>query len=243
MIENKLNERQIEQLRNNNEMKLYDFIQFARKNEAENNFIYQLTLDNDEEIIAQFDTEIQLTSDLKDKEIKYCELGFIILKILHKNKDSKLKINNSIYFTYKNFFKSYKLLTNSEFLEKLKPEQLTKYDFAESYNIKSIYTENNNTIKMYLYFHPWMQEKFTLSPKSDTEILIEFFGVRNQNNVLPLDDRNWEIESIDIKNQTLIIYSIYNEQELNISFDFDYAILRTIKEKYIYYYKGKYLND
>ena len=250
MILNKLNDKQLKRLNNEKEQKIYNFIIHSRQNEKEDKYIYHLTLLTNEEVIAQFDTEIELEEYVNNVKEKFCEISFIILKVLKKNKDSKLRKNKVLYFNYKNVFKSYQLLEDdSRYTEILLLNQFLKYDFEETFNIYTDYNKSNKTIKMKLYFHPWMQtEKFKLSPKTDLEILIKFFNVENVKGVKSNDNSQWEINKVYVNDNKICFKTNSNneywltEEELDeMSFNFEKAELKVIKEEYIYYYKGKYM--
>ena len=249
MILNKLNSEQLERLNNNKEQKIYEFILNSRQNEKKNKYIYILTLNTNEEVMAQFETEIELEEEIDGQKEKYCEVSFLILNVLKKDKDSKLRKNRILYFNYRDVFKSYKLLEDdSDYIEVLTKNQILKYDFFESFNVKTSYEEKDKTIDMYLYFHPWMQkEKFKLSQKSDIEILITFFDVKDAKVIKDNDTYEWEICDMYIKDNKLCFKITTDNEKLNtkadeISFDFDKAELKVVKEKYIYYYKGKYVD-
>ena len=250
MILNKLNDKQLKRLNNEKEQKIYDFIINSRQNEKEDKYIYHLTLLTNEEVIAQFDTEVELEEGVNGIKEKFCEISFIILKVLKKNKDSKLRKNKVLYFNYKNVFKSYQLLEDdSRYTEILLPNQFLKYDFIESTNIYTSYDLNKNTIRMHLYFHPWAQkEKFKLSPKTDLEILIKFFNVENVKGVKTNDSTEWEINKMYVKKNNICFktnssdeYWLPEEELDEITFDFEKAELKVIKEQCIGYYKGKYM--
>lgn len=250
MILNKLNKAQLERLNNKKEQNIYEFILKSRQNEKKDKYIYFLTLNTQEKVIAQFDTEIELEDCLDGVKEKFCELSFIILKVVKKNKDSKLRKNKVLYFNYKNVFTSFELLEDdSKYKELLSPNQFSKYDFEDSFNIYTTYIESDNSIKMHLYFHPWAQiEKFKLSPKSDLEILLTFFNVSNIKGIKHNDKVDWAIRDMLI-NGNNICFKIYTSEESyvpqeelgEINFNFEKVELKVVKEKYIYYYKGKYM--
>lgn len=251
MILNRLNNKQLERLNNSKEQKVYDFIICSRQNEVRNKYIYVLRLANDEKIIAQFNTEIELEETINERTEKYCEISFIVLKVLKKNKDSKLRKNKILYFNYKSCFEAFDLLEeDDEFTEILLPHQFSKYNFEDSTNIQTCYNKNNNTIEMILLFHPYMQKKkFILSAKPDVEILITFFNVFNVEGVTNNDHRDWDIYKVCINNDNICFKTCpdndepVSENEINnICFDFNKAEFRVVKDKFISYYKGKYLN-
>ena len=250
MIINKLNDEQLKRVNNEKEQKIYEFILSSRQNEKKDKYIYYLTLNTGEKIIAQFETEIELEEKVANKKEKYCELSFVVLKVLKKEKTSKLRKNKILYFNYKNVFECFQLLEDdSDYIETLTKNQLLKYDFAESFNLHTSYNAKAKTICMHLYFHPWAQkEKFKLSPKSDLEILITFFDVKNTKGIKDDDSSEWEICSTCIKDNKFCFKTTtdnqtwHPEEELvEISFDFEKAELKVVKEQYIYYYKGKYM--
>lgn len=250
MILNKLDNNQLKRLNNQKEQKVYDFIVCSRRNEMRDKYIYDLKLANDEEVIAQFDTEIELEKQIDGVKEKYCEISFVVLKVLKKNKGSKLRKNKTLYFDYSNIFESFELLEeDDEFTETLLPHQILKYDFEESTNIQTFLIKENNTIKMRLFFHPYMQkERFKLSPKADVEILITFFYVDNAQGIKNNDQTDWDIHKLYI-NDNKICFKICSDDEDwtpedemdEISFNFKKAELRVVKDKYIGYYKGKYM--
>lgn len=249
MILNKLNGEQLERLNNHKEQKIYEFVLSSRQNEKNDKYIYCLTLNTGEEIIARFETEIELEEEIGESKEKYCELSFVVLKVVKKEKNSKLRKNKLLYFNYKNVFVSFKLLDDdNEYIETLTKNQIAKYDFAESFNIHTSYNEKNKLIYMHLYFHPWMQkEKFKLSQKSDLEILITFFDVKDAKGIKDNDTYEWEICNTHIKDNRLCFKITTDNENLNtkadeISFDFVKATLKVVKDKYIYYYKGKYFD-
>lgn len=250
MILNKLNSKQLSRLNNPKEQKIYDFITRSRQDEKRNKFIYILKLANGEKFIAQFDTEIELEKTINERIEKYCEISFIILKVLKKNKDSKLRKNKTLYFNYSNCFETFELLEeDNEFTEILFPSQFSKYDFEDSTNIQTNYNEEHNTIEMKLLFHPYMQNKrFRLSAKPDVEILITFFNVFNVKGVNDDDIANWDICNVCINNDSISFKTCLDSEDVvfdgemnEIRFGFKNAELRVVKDKYIGYYKGKYL--
>lgn len=249
MILNKLNSKQLHRLNNSKEQKIFDFITCSRQNEIRNKFIYILNLENGEKVVAQFNTEIELEEDNEDRE-KFCELSFIVLKILKKNKDSKLRKNKILYFNYKNCFESFELLEKDEgFTEILLPHQFSKYDFEGTTNILTCYNKEYNIIKMKLLFHPYMQnERFKLSAKSDVEILITFFDVSNVQGVKNNDIADWDVWKVCVIDNNICfktcsdIEDWTSECDMNeIKFNFNKAELRVVKDEFIGYYKGKYL--
>lgn len=250
MIINKLNDEQLKRANNEKEQKIYEFILNSRQNEKKNKFIYHLILNTGEEIIAQFETEIELEEKVANKKEKYCELSFVVLKVLKKETGSKLRKNKILYFNYKNVFASFQLLKDdSDYTEILTKNQLLKYDFLESFNINTSFNAKDKTVCMHLYFHPWEQkERFKLSPKSDLEILITFFDVKNTKGIKNNDSSEWTICSTSIKDNKICFKTTTDnevwhpeEEHDEISFDFDKAELKVVKDTYIYYYKGKYM--
>ena len=250
MIINKLNSEQLHRLNNSEEQKIYDFIICSRQNEVRNKFIYIFNLKNGEKVVAQFNTEIELEKSKVDKE-KFCELSFVVLKVLKRNKDSKLRKNKILYFNYKDCFESFELLENDEeFIEMLLPCQLSKYDFEGTTNIQTFYNTEHNFIKMRLLFHPYIQkERFKLSAKPDAEILITFFDVFKVKGIKNIDLTDWDICKVDIIDNNICFKTCPDsddyiaEFDMNeISFNFNRAELRVVKDEFIGYYKGEYLN-
>lgn len=250
MILNKLNSEQLHRLNNSEEQKIFDFIICSRQNEMRNKFIYILNLANGEKVVAQFNTEIELEKSKVGKE-KFCEISFIVLKVLEKNTDSKLRKNKILYFNYKDCFESFELLENDEeFIENLLPCQLSKYDFEGTTNICTCYNKENNIIEMKLSFHPYMQkERFKLSAKPDVEILITFFDVFKVKGIKNDDLIDWDICKVNIIDNNICFKTCPDsddyipECDMNeISFNFNRAELRVVKDDFIGYYKGEYLN-
>lgn len=250
MILNKLNEEQLKRTNNLKERKIYEFLLDSRRNERKNKYIYVLTLNTNEKVVAQFETEIELEEIINGQKEKYCELSFTILNVVKKNKNSKLRKNKVLYFNYRNVFTAYELLEDdSNHTEILTKNQILKYNFEESFSIQTLYDKINRTLCMHLYFHPWAQkEKFKLSPKSDLEILLTFYNVKNEKGIKNKDNSEWEIRDTYIKDDKICFKTSANDDDLRleklaeISFDFDKAELKVVKEKYIYYYKGKYVD-
>lgn len=251
MILNKLNSKQLCRLNNSKEQKIYEFIISSRQNEAREKYIYILNLANDEKVVAQFNTEIELEEQINNTKEKFCEISFIVLKVLKKNSDSELRKNKVLYFNYKSCFESFELLEeDDEFIEILLPHQFSKYDFEETTNIQTFYDTKHNAIKMNLLFHPYMQkEKFKLSAKPDVEILITFFDASNVKGVQNNDLADWDICKVCVKDNNICFKTCPDSDDCilecdmdEISFNFNKAELRVVKDKFIGYYKGKYLN-
>ena len=136
MILNKLNSEQLERLNNDKEQKIYEFILNSRQNEKKNKYIYILTLNTNEEVMAQFETEIELEEEIDGQKEKYCEVSFLILNVLKKDKDSKLRKNRILYFNYRDVFKSYKLLEDdSDYIEVLTKNQILRASAFETSRI------------------------------------------------------------------------------------------------------------